>query len=214
MYRLNAMRIPRLQPADHALPAPPAPDAPSAAADAAAAEDARAHEAAATLACRASIGGETMGADGKAAIVLSLLGIMFTVLARFGSELASILRHGITGTGVVRVACAVLLLGFAGFAMCAVVQAFRTITPRFRKDKPSLAFFAEIARLEREDYFAKVEGMSMRDALDEILRYNHTAATICAEKFKQLGRTLRCFEAASACWLVLVLILVFKSLHG
>ena len=54
----------------------------------------------------------------------------------------------------------------------------------------------------------------MRDALDEILRYNHTAATICAEKFKQLGRSLRCFEAASACWLVLVLILVFKSLHG
>ena len=171
-------------------------------------------DAAITLASRASIGAETTGADGKAAIVLTLLGIMFTVLARFGSELASILRHGITGTGVVRVACAVLLLGFAGFAMCAVVQAFRTITPRFRKDKPSLAFFAEIASLDREEYFKRVESMSMEDATGQILLYNHTAATICAEKYKQLDRTLRLFEAAAVCWLVLTLVLVFKSLHG
>src|SRR5688572_19706533 len=160
MYGSNAMRIPRPQPAEFAPPAAPAAEGRDAA-------EAHAHEAAATLACRASIGSGTMGADGKAAIVLSLLGIMFTVLARFGSELASILRHGITGTGVVRIACAALLLGFAGCALCAVVQAFRTITPRFRKDKPSLAFFAEIAGMEREAYFAKVEGMTMKGALDE-----------------------------------------------
>ena len=200
MYRRsNAMRIARPEPVRETVGAPAAEPRP---------------DAAATLASRTSIGSETSGADGKAAIVLSLLGIMFTVLARFGAELGSILRHGITGTGVVRVACAALLLGFAGFALCAVVQAFRTITPRFRKDKPSLAFFAEIARLDREEYVARVESMTMEQAIDEILRYNHTAATICAEKFKQLGRSLRCFELASACWLVLVLILVFKSLHG
>jgi hypothetical protein len=199
MYRrLNAMRIPRPDPITEQAPAhEPSP-----------------LDAAATLAGRTSIGSETAGADGKAAIVLSLLGIMFTVLARFGTELGDILRHGITGTGVVRAACAVLLLGFATFALCAVVQAFRTITPRFRKDKPSLAFFAEIASLDREAYIAQVESMTMEQALDEILRYNHTAATICAEKFTQLARTLRCFELASACWLPLVLVLVFKSLHG
>jgi hypothetical protein len=211
MYRSNAMRIPRPLPVG--LESPIFADGGAGATDPAA-EEAKAYEAAATLACRAPIGSETMGADGKAAIVLSLLGIMFTVLARFGSELATILRHGFTGTGVFRVLCALALLGFAGFALCAVVQAFRTIVPRFRKDKPSLAFFAEIAGMEREAYFAKVEGMSMKDALDEILRYNHTAATICAEKFTQLGRALRCFEAAGACWLVLVLMLVFKSLQG
>jgi hypothetical protein len=171
-------------------------------------------DAATTLASRTPVGSEIMGADGKAAIVLSLLGIMFTVLARFGSELGVILRHGMTGTGIVRVMCFVLLLGFAGFALCAVLQAFRTILPRFRKDKPSLAFFAEIAGMEREEYFAKVESLTTRQALDEILRYNHTASTICADKFKELGRALRCFEVASACWLGLVLILVFKSLHG
>ena len=95
-----------------------------------------------------------------------------------------------------------------------MVQAFRTISPRFRKDKPSLAFFAEIARLDREEYFERVESMTMREAVDQILLYNHTAATICAEKYKQLRRSLRCFEAAAACWVVLVVILVLKSLHG
>jgi hypothetical protein len=172
-------------------------------------------DAAGMLAGRASIGVETASADGKAAIVLSLLGIMFAVLARFGEELSSILRKGVgTGTGVIRLACAALLLGFAGSALCAVVQSFRTIIPRFRRDKPSLAFFAEIASMEREEYFKRVESMSMDDAAHQILLYNHTAATICAEKYKQLDRTLRVFEAAAVCWLILTLVLVFKSLHG
>jgi hypothetical protein len=182
--------------------------------EAPASQEMSAYEAAATLACRTPVGTDTHAADGKAAIVLSLLGIMFTVLARFGPELGYILRHGITKTGIIRVLCAIMLLGFSSFSLCAVVQAFRTIVPRFRRDKPSLAFFAEIASMEREAYFAKVETMTMQDAVAQILLYNHTAATICAEKYKQLARTLKLFEAAAACWLVLVLVLVFKSLHG
>jgi hypothetical protein len=167
-------------------------------------------DAAATLACRTSIGSETLGADGKAACVLTLLGIMFTVLARFGPELGAVLRGG----GFARAACGVLLAGFAGYALCAVVQAFRTISPRFRKDKPSLAFFAEVARLDREEYFELVESMTMRDAVGQILLYNHTASKICAEKYRQLRRALRCFEGAAGCWVLLLIILVLKSLHG
>jgi hypothetical protein len=167
-------------------------------------------EAAATLACRTPIGSETLGADGKAAGVLTLLGLMFTVVARFGPEVAAILRGG----GVARAACAALVLGFAGCALAAVVQAFRTISPRFCKAKPSLAFFAEIARLPREEYVDRVEAMTMRDAVGQILSYNHTAATICAEKFKQLRRCLRCFEIASACWALLAALLVIQSLRG
>ena len=169
--------------------------------------------AAVTLASRTSIGAETMGADGKAAIVLTLLGIMFTVLARFGSEVYALVRHGVgTGTGIVRLSCGVLLVGFAVAGVAAMFQAFRTITPRFRKDKPSLAFFAEIAAMDRETYVRRVESLSMDDAVDQILLYNHTAAAICAEKFKQLGRALWCFEVAAGCWLVLVAVLVLRSL--
>jgi hypothetical protein len=167
-------------------------------------------EAAATLACRTSVGSETVGADGKAACVLTLLGVMFTVLSRFGPEAGAILRGG----GLARAVCAVLLAGFAAYALAAVVQAFRTISPRFRKDKPSLAFFAEVARLDREEYFERVESMTMREAVGQILLYNHTASRICAEKFRQLRRALRCFEGAAGCWVLLLVILVLKSLHG
>lgn len=168
-------------------------------------------EAALTLASRAAIGGETLGADGKAAGVLTLLGLMFTVLARFGPEVAALLRGG---SGPARLAAAALLLGFAGFAVCAVVQAFRTIAPRFRADRPSLAFFAEIARLRRDEYAERVASLSMSEALAQMLAHNHAAATICAEKYRQLARALRCFEAAAACWLALAVVLVIQSLHG
>lgn len=202
MYRPGRIRM--RQPLDAMRPEPitaPSADAAPAACDAAA-----------TLAGRTSIGPETTGADGKAAIVLTLLGIMFTVLARFGDALSSLLRYGVTQTGIVRITCAILLIGFATFALFAVVQAFRTIVPRFRRDRPSLAFFGEIASMRREEYVARVESLTMDEAVDQILLYNHTAATICAEKYKQLDRSLRCFEAASACWALLVLILVANSL--
>jgi len=199
MYRRSAMRLARPHPAPEPTPAQQVtPEC----------------EAAATLACRAAVGGETAGADGKAASVLTLLGIMFTVLARFGPELAAALRGRPDGSGVIRVTCAALLLGFIVAALCAVVQAFRTISPRFRKDKPSLAFFAEIASLDRDEYVRRVESMTMPDAVNQILLYNHTAARICAEKYRQLRRAFRCFEAAAACWVILAVILVVRCLHG
>ena len=166
------------------------------------------HEAAATLACRTPVGAETAGADGKAAGVLSLLGLMFAVLSRFGPEVGAALRAG----GTLRLACGALLLGFSVSALCAMVQAFRTISPRFCKAEPSLAFFGEVARLSRDEYFERVEAMDMRQAVAQIVSYNHTAATICGEKFRQLRRALRCFEAAAACWLVLAVVLAARSL--
>lgn len=192
---------------------PPAPvaDPPGGlATTAVASAEAAAWDAAATLACRTSVGGETAGADGKAAVVLTLLGLMFAVLTRLGPDLAVAVKGG----GVWRAACGALGVGFAAAALAAVVQAFRTISPRFRRDKPSLAFFAEVARLDRDAYADRVEAMSMADAVGQILAYNHAAASICAEKFRQLRRCLRCFEVAAACWFVLAVILAVRSLHG
>lgn len=165
-------------------------------------------EAAATLAGKTPVGTETVGADGKAAAVLTLLGIMFTVLARFGPELRGLLNQ----SGSARWIASALLLGFATMALSAVIQAFRTISPRFCKSKPSLAFFGEIARLSREEYFERVESMSMRDAIEQILTYNHTAATICVEKYRQLRRALRSFEMAAICWVMLAEVLILRSI--
>lgn len=168
-----------------------------------------AFDGAATLAGRTPVNSETLGADGKAAAVLTLLGIMFTVLARFGPELGTCL-HG--NSVSVKIVCLALLVGFGSMALCTVVQAFRTISPRFPNVKPSLAFFGEISRMSREEYTRRVEAMDMQQAVEEILLYNHTAATICARKFHQLRFALRYFEIAAGCWLALWAILVMRSL--
>lgn len=171
---------------------------------------ASAQPAAPLLAGKTLVGTETLAADGKAAGVLTLLGIMFTVLARFGPELRDVLHM----PGIVRIVAGTLLFGFATMALCAVVQAFRTISPRFCRAKPSLAFFGEVAKLSREQYYERVSTMTMDEAVDNILTYNHTAARICVEKFRQLRRALRSFELAACCWLLLSSILVMRSVFS
>ena len=200
MYQ-SALKLDRRPPEPPAQPAPPelAPPPPPPPA-----------EAAPLLAGKTPVGTETLAADGKAAGVLTMLGIMFTVLARFGPELRDVLHM----TGSVRVIAGGLLFGFATMALCAVVQAFRTISPRFCTAKPSLAFFGEIAQLSREEYTARVSSMTMTEAVDHMLAYNHTAARICVEKFRQLRRALRSFEIAACCWLMLSAILVLRSIFS
>src|SRR3954463_1681222 len=107
MYQ-TALKFDRLPPeppkADAETPAPSAP------------------EPAPFLAGKTPVGTETLAADGKAAGVLTMLGIMFTVLARFGPELRDVLHLG----SCVRLIAGALLFGFATMALCAVTQAFRT----------------------------------------------------------------------------------------
>src|SRR5256885_3524795 len=92
---------------------------------------------AAALAFRTPLHEHVLSADGKAAGVITLLGVMFTVVARFGSQLADFLH----APGAARYAASALVVGFALPALGAVLQSFRTISPRFPKAPSSLAFF-------------------------------------------------------------------------
>jgi MFS family permease len=161
---------------------------------------------AAALAFRTPLHEHVLSADGKAAGVITLLGMMFTVLARFAAQLSDLVKRG-----PLRYFFLGLILGFAGSALCAVLQSFRTMSPRFPKAPPSLAFFGDIARLTREEYVARVEALSPDDALRQMLSYNHTASRICVDKLKQLRLGLRTFQWAAACWILLVVILVVKA---
>jgi hypothetical protein len=162
---------------------------------------------AAALAFRTPLHEHVLSADGKAAGVITLLGMMFTVVAKFGSRVADLVQ----APGVARYAGAALVLGFTALSLCAVVQAFRTISPRFPKAPPSLAFFGDIARLSREQYLERVESLTADEALEQMLTYNHTASQICVEKLRQLRWGLRFFEGAAACWALLVAVIVFKA---
>ncbi len=159
-------------------------------------------DAAAALAFRTPLQEHPPAADTKAGAILTALGLMFTILARYGPRLSAMLR----GHNLERWPVGILLLAFAGLALAAIVQAFRTISPRFPKAPPSLAFFGDIARLPREEYVRRVEAMTHDDAVEQMINYNHTLATICVIKFAVLRRAVRLFEFAFGCWLVLVIV--------
>ena len=161
---------------------------------------------AAALAFRTPLHEHVLSADGKAAGVITLLGMMFTVLARFAANLSDLVQPG-----PLRYFFSALVLGFAVLSLLAVVQSFRTISPRFPKAPPSLAFFGDIAALSREEYVARVEALPAEEALRQMLSYNHTASRICVEKLRQLRVGMRCFEWAAGCWLVLVAVLVARA---
>jgi hypothetical protein len=164
---------------------------------------------AAALAFRTPLQEHVLSADGKAAGMLTLLGMMFTVLARLGSPLAEIFGMG----GWPRIGCALLLGAFAVLAFGTVVQAFRTISPRFPKVAPSLAFFGDIARLNRDEYVVQMEALSANEALEQMLRYNHTSSIICLSKYRELRRAFRLFEYSFFLWLALVIILATRVLR-
>lgn len=164
---------------------------------------------AAALAYRTPLDPHPASADNKAAALLTLLGLMFTLLGRYAAAINAVL----TGEGWRRWAGIALVLGFAACAFAAVVQAFRTILPRFPKVPPSLAFFGDIANLSREEYVARVEALTPEQAVDQILLYNHTTSVICVEKFRQLWRGFRLFQVAVLCWFGLMALVAWEVLR-
>ena len=163
---------------------------------------------AAALAFRTPLQEHPPAADTKAAAILTALGIMITLLAKYGTHLTDMLL----GRGLEKFLLVGLLVGFAGPGLAAIVQAFRTISPRFPGGPPSLAFFVEIAGLSREEYMDRVGAISHEDALEQILIYNHTLATICVEKFLHLGRGVRMFRWAFASWTLLIVLVNLRIL--
>jgi hypothetical protein len=142
---------------------------------------------------------------------------MLPLLARLGPELSPILwgaGQGKMSMGSILAAGTawVHLAAFVGLSVGALVQAFRTFSPRLPNAPASLAFFGDIARLSREEYCGKVCAISHDDALKNMIFYNHNLSKICVEKFAQLRRAIKLFQGAFACWLVLLLLIGSREL--
>jgi hypothetical protein len=194
-----AMTAPASRPESTALASPILPDHPPLF---------RYLDPAAALAFRTPLQEHAPAADTKAAAVLTGFGIMFTLLVRYGVHLTEMMAS----RGLEKWLIVALLAAFTGLSLGAIVQAFRTISPRFPPAPPSLAFFGDIARLSRNEYIARVEGLSHAEALEQMLNYNHTLATICVAKFAVLRRSIRLFRAAFYCWVALMLLVNMRVL--
>lgn len=163
----------------------------------------RAFDAGATLVFRTPLQEHPPAADTKAAAILTGFGLMFTILARFGD----VFSNELFTPGNERWLLILLLMAFTGMSFIAIVQAFRTLIPRFPPAPPSLAFFGDISRLSLDEYVASVKGLSETEALEEMLKYNHTLSTIIVTKFTHLKLGIKYIRAAFACWLVLIFLI-------
>ncbi len=159
-------------------------------------------DAAATLVFQTPLQEHPPAADAKAGALLTVIGLMFSMLASQADHLIELLRV----SSSTRYLTFVGLAGYAVFAIGTIIEAFRTIAPRFPKAPPSLAFFGDIAQLSLEEYITRVEGMNSDDALEQMLSYNHTLARICVEKFGRLRKAIRYFQPAFLCWFVVIIL--------
>jgi hypothetical protein len=164
---------------------------------------------ASALAYRTPLMEHFLSVDGKAAGLLTLLGVMCTVLAKFGGAVSAIL----SSQGPLKYVLVALLVIFTALALLMLLQVFRTIAPRFPKAPPSLAFFGDIARMSREEYVQAVRRLDAQSAMVHILNYNHTTATICTQKFKQFRPALKLFPWVGATWLALTVLLSWQVFH-
>lgn len=160
-------------------------------------------DAASTLAFQTPLQEHPPAADGKAGALLTFIGLMFSLLAGQSDHMSTMLS---TPSGERWITLAGLF-GFGITALGTVVESFRTISPRFPPAPPSLAFFGDIAALSREEYVRKIESLEPEEALEQILRYNHTLAQICVAKFAKLRHAIRFFRYSVACWMTVMLLI-------
>jgi Pycsar effector protein len=167
-------------------------------------------DSAAALAFRTPLREYVPAADTKATAMLTGLGLMFTLLARYDLPIGKLLAEETWKMWVF----VTLLVVFSALAILAILRCFQTIFPRFPKAPPSLAFFADIARLTREEYIESVGRLTHQQAIDQMLQYNHTLASICVVKYAVLARAVFDFKASLAIWVGLMLILSANYLNA
>lgn len=164
---------------------------------------------AAALAFRTPLREYVPAADTKATAMLTGLGLMFTLLARYDEPIGKLLMQENWETGVF----VAVIVAFSTLAILAILRCFQTIFPRFPRASPSLAFFGDIARLSREEYVTSVSRLSHLEAVEQMLHYNHTLATICVVKYAVLARAVYDFRVALVLWVGLMLLLSTHYLY-
>jgi hypothetical protein len=143
-------------------------------------------------------------ADRKAMFILAVSGLIATVLLFFAQPLEALIRGvspAVSASLVVLLAC--LGASVLGAALLAYAAYRRPLPPM----PPSLALFRNVAAEPLEDYVAAMRSLDHRRALRDMLHYNYSVATLAAQKFRLVNRSLACLRVALPLWMLLLLVL-------
>lgn len=143
-------------------------------------------------------------ADRKACALLAADGLMASVLLGFVDRLIAMVEgpNPLIAWPTAGILAMILALVFFG-AWRAFSALYQPMPPM--GDTP--AFYGNIAALDHEAYARKLLALDERQALEAILRYNHTLAQLSVAKFRHLDRSFAYVRATFELW-VLLLILI------
>jgi Family of unknown function (DUF5706) len=144
-------------------------------------------------------------ADRKSSVLLAAYGLMVTVLLTSSMPIDSIL------TGPKVWASALLLAILTPLSILILLgawYAFRALTRPIPAMPESLAFYPHIARNSAEEYSRRVKELDQVRAVEAMLHYNYSLATLCVEKFHLVERSITCARATFEMWVILLLMIV------
>jgi hypothetical protein len=141
-------------------------------------------------------------ADRKSSVLLAAYGLMVSVLLSFSTTFEAIITGQRTWAIILLVAIVqplFILILFGGW------YAFRALTRPIPPMPDSLAFYPHIARNSLEEYARRVKELDHAGAVEAMLNYNYSLATLSVEKFRLVDRSIACARATFEMWVILLL---------
>jgi hypothetical protein len=100
-----------------------------------------------------------------------------------------------------------LSVGLACTVVLALHAAYRAYVLQTPDVPRNLLFFRNVAAGPAGEYADRLEALTPRDVLLDVLAYNHTMARLAVEKYRLVGRAMRRLQVAIPLWVVLVLLM-------
>ena len=142
-------------------------------------------------------------ADRKATFVIGAGGLLLTTTLFLVMPLGQFTRPGFWPALTL-----VLSLALGVMVLVAMRTAYRCYMLPVPPRPGNLLFFQNIAAGPSARYAAALEAATAREALRDVLDYNHTMARLGAAKYRLAGRALLCLRAAIPLWVLLLLLVV------
>jgi hypothetical protein len=147
--------------------------------------------------------------DRKSVILLTLNGLMLTVMDPFAAEIPAVLQ----GNPVVKRLAIAAGLSWFSLLILGACYAFRALTRPIPPMGDCAAFYPNIAATSLGSYRQNLERLSHRGALRDILNYNYSIAVLSQEKFRLIRKSVLCLCPALPLWMLLMLMISLRAVN-
>jgi hypothetical protein len=142
-------------------------------------------------------------ADRKASALLAANALILSVMIFLTQSIRAAIGSSTLAAITIGTLVAVLIVLVLAGALIAYRGMVYPIPPMPR----SLAYFRDVAAMERDAYRAAMAGASYRQVVRDMLDYNYSVASQCIGKFARVNRAVSLFRITVPLWMLLMLCL-------